>query len=168
MSKHSSTAWQFIQSNCLRWLVAQAFRYTNIRDIWLSWCAFSSRQTTFEDSEWEREKESKYGHTGTHTSIHSTLRTEFHRNRIQKQSTYGERENVLGAPEYETNQQKQQLRAYLRLCWCEYGLCVQAFVCVYLNFVGTFMNFVFFRFNMAIAVFDVGCVWFIALRFSCN
>lgn len=33
---------------------------------------------------------------------------------------------------------------------------------------GTFMNFVFFRFNMAKAVFDVGCVWFIALRFSCN
>lgn len=26
----------------------------------------------------------------------------------------------------------------------------------------------FFRFNMAKAVFDVGCVWFIALRFSCN
>lgn len=42
--------------------------------------------------------------------------------------------------------------------------------CVYIHarLFGTFMNFVFFCFNMAKAVFDVGCVWFTALRFSCN
>lgn len=118
------------RGNCLRWLVAQAFRNTNIRGLWLSWCAFSSRQTTFEGS---CERKSKYGHTGTHThqSIQRCVRNSI-ATASKNSATYGEWENVLGAPEYETIQQKQQqqLWAYLRLCWCERCVCASVCLCV--------------------------------------